>query len=55
MVRMISLDHQVHLLDAWSKALAPEAFAAKAQAIRADMPQADWQALRDRVPALAAI
>jgi iron-sulfur cluster repair protein YtfE (RIC family) len=55
MVRMVSLDHQVHLLDAWSKTLAPEAFAAKAQAIRADMPQADWQALRDRVPALAAI
>jgi iron-sulfur cluster repair protein YtfE (RIC family) len=54
MVRMVSLDHQVHLLDAWSKTLASEAFAAKAKAIRADMPERDWKALRERVPALAA-
>lgn len=51
---MISLDHQVHLLDAWSTTRAPEAFAAKAKAIREGMPEADWQALSERVAALAA-
>lgn len=55
LVRMISLDHQVHLLDAWSKALGSETFAAKARAIREEMPEADWQAIRERVPALGAI
>jgi iron-sulfur cluster repair protein YtfE (RIC family) len=54
MVRMVSLDHQVHLLDAWSKALAPDAFATKTDAIRAAMSDSDWAALSARVPALSA-
>lgn len=53
MVRMISLDHQVHLLTAWSQALAPDVFAAKTDAIRAEMSDDDWEAVRSRLPALS--
>jgi hypothetical protein len=53
MVRMVCLDHQVHLPDAWARALDPTVLAAKVDAIRAEMPESGWRALSARLPALS--
>ncbi len=53
MIANITSDHRAHLLQAWQKAMPPEAFEAKARTIRAGADAKLWNELVADVPALA--